>query len=47
MAEGDCTPVHVDLLRVELQLAHAVHTHGGESLIDLRSLSHEPSFLFV
>jgi hypothetical protein len=37
MAEGDSTSIHVDLLRVEIQLAHAVHTHGSESLIDLRS----------
>jgi hypothetical protein len=44
MAEGDRTPVHVDLLWVEFQLAYAVHTHRSESFIDLRPLSHEPSF---
>jgi hypothetical protein len=37
MAEGDGTPIHVDLLWVELQLAHAVYTHGSESLVNLRS----------
>ena len=40
MAEGNGASVHVDLLWVKLQLAHAVHTHGSEGFIDLRPLSH-------
>jgi hypothetical protein len=37
MAECDGASIHVDLLWVEFQLAHAVHAHGSESLIDLLS----------
>jgi hypothetical protein len=47
MAEGDGTSIHVDLLWVEFQLAHAVHTHGSESLIDLRSFHMSHPFLFM
>jgi hypothetical protein len=44
MAESYGTSIHIDLLWVKVQLSHAVHTHGSESLIDLH-ITYEPSFL--
>src|ERR1700722_4206354 len=48
MSERDGPSVHVNLLWVEFELAHAVHAHGSECFIDLRPLSHmSDTFFFI
>lgn len=38
MSQGYGASVHINLLRVKFQLAHAVHVHRSESFIDLRAI---------
>ena len=40
MSEGYGTSVHINLLRVKVQLAHTVHAHRSEGFIDLQPSSH-------
>ena len=47
MTEGYCTSVHIDLLWVEFQFAHAVHVHRSESFIDLAAMSRAGHYFFT
>ncbi len=52
MAKGYGSSVHVDLLQIESELAHAMDVHGSEGFVDLQSQdgralgSYEP-FVFM